>query len=141
MSEPSNLFVFERKPYPGLSKALENGELYPEPWLPILMQADQEHNITQFLNRLRYSYKWQIPVAEIKFGKPDCYFKGHHRYAVYHFSCRKDDKEQCFVLWCDPKKAGKGSNFELIQPIDPAFIEPIGDWLATQHPDYKLPGQ
>lgn len=136
-----DMLKVNRVPYPQLVQKLANGDIKTDPSIEHkFLHSKSGPALADYYKSTRYRYKWQIPIARKYFGKPDGYFKGEWRYAVYYFiASLPEQPEQAFVLWCDPKKAGKGSTFELItsseRPANPVYIEAITKWLADQHPD------
>lgn len=135
---PRETVVIRRKPIRGLTGLLKAG-IYCEPPINTL-PAEQQTEFAYYSLHHPFMWKWTSPVARQKWGKADGIFDGEWRFSAYGFEAVQDGKPQAFLLWCDPKKAGKGSAFEFLSPLqsdleDYAFA--IVKWLHESHPDFK----
>jgi hypothetical protein len=87
-----------------------------------------------WLFQFRKFYLWQRPLAKAVLGSPDAIFAGEFQYAIYIMEARVGDKVQQFVLWSDPKSAGKGSTIELLSPFHAETVIPIIKELHRLNP-------
>lgn len=121
--------ILARRPDPAIAKALVDGRLSSQPFINLVSKAPIEWS-----RKFRKLYQWDRPLAREVFGKPDALFRGEWQYALYLFEAIVGTKRQQFVLWSDPRKAGKGSTIELLEPCHPETVFPIIKALHNLHP-------
>lgn len=116
-----------RVPFPGLAKKLSDFSIQTIVWIDFFLGTKPP--------RLRHHYNWTTAIARKQFGASDGYFNGVVRFSVYHFIATLGRKKQALVLYSYPANSRKGSDVELIEPVEPDLVEQILIWFEKTHPD------
>lgn len=124
-----------RTPNKALARQIIDGTVVSQSFLNLPgFTALSRKEPRDWLFKFRKFYQWQRPLAKTMLGSPDAIFAGEFQYAIYIMEARVGAKIQQFVLWSDPKSAGKGSTIELLAPFHAETVIPIIKELHLLHP-------